>query len=154
MPLWIAISNCGPTPSRDRVAASARVAQLIANAVDSQSAMVLARAGRMTAKHAAVTINRAPVLTLRAAVVAERLGFDRDEALTCGRAVAEVNAYSKGVALGLFEPMPQAIREQRKKARPAGISQIGLLGRAVPATHTPEGVRATAKDSDPCRRLA
>ena len=29
-----------------------------------------------------VTINRAPVLTLWAAVVAERLGLDRDEALS------------------------------------------------------------------------
>jgi len=31
-----------------------------------------------------VSINRAPVLTLWAAVVAERLGFDREEALTLG----------------------------------------------------------------------
>ncbi|HKL63094.1 MAG TPA: hypothetical protein VJ883_06985, partial [Woeseiaceae bacterium] len=49
-------------------------------------------------------INRAPVLTLWAAVVAERLGFARDEALTLGRAVAGLNAYSKGRSLGLFEP--------------------------------------------------
>jgi len=32
-------------------------------------------------------IDRAPVLTLWASVVAERLGFDRDEALTLGRAL-------------------------------------------------------------------
>ncbi len=32
----------------------------------------------------AIKINRAPVLTLWAAVVAERLGFRRDEALTLG----------------------------------------------------------------------
>ena len=100
----------------------------------------------MTTRHATVTINRAPVLTLWAAVVAERLGFDRDEALTLGRAVAGLNAYSKGVALGLFEPTPQAVKEQRKKARPAGSFQVALLGRAVPAVHTPDGVRATAKD--------
>src|ERR1019366_6651561 len=35
-----------------------------------------------------ITINRAPVLTLWAAIVAERLGFTHDEALTLGRAVA------------------------------------------------------------------
>jgi len=35
-----------------------------------------------------VGVNRAPVLTLPAAVVAERLGFDRDEALTMGSVVA------------------------------------------------------------------
>jgi len=45
-------------------------------------------------KRSWVNINRAPVLTLWATVVAERLGFDRDEALTLGRAVAGLNAYS------------------------------------------------------------
>jgi hypothetical protein len=40
----------------------------------------------MTSK--TISINRAPVLTLWTAVVAQRLGFDEDEALTLGRAVA------------------------------------------------------------------
>jgi hypothetical protein len=62
----------------------------------------------------AVTINRAPVLTVLIAVVAERLGFERDEALTLGRAVAGLNAYSKGVAIGLFTPTPSEGREQRR----------------------------------------
>jgi 3-oxosteroid 1-dehydrogenase len=53
-----------------------------------------------------VIVNRAPVLTLWAAVVAQRLGFDREEALTLGRAVAGPSAYSKGRALGLFHPPP------------------------------------------------
>ena len=39
-----------------------------------------------------VSINRAPVLTLWAAVVAERLGFDREEALTLSKAVAGLTA--------------------------------------------------------------
>lgn len=95
---------------------------------------------------ATIKINRAPVLTLWAVVVAERLGFDHDEALTLGRAVAGLNAHAKGVALGLFEPTPSSVKEQRKKARPVGTFQVALLGRAVPAVHTPEGVRATAKD--------
>ena len=46
-----------------------------------------------------IKVNRAPVLTLWAAVVAGRLGFTRDEALALGRAVAGLNVYSKGVAL-------------------------------------------------------
>ena len=53
-------------------------------------------------KRRSVMINRAPVLTLWAAVVAEMLGFNNNEALTLGRAVAGLNAYSKGVALSLF----------------------------------------------------
>jgi hypothetical protein len=40
-----------------------------------------------------------PVLTLWASVVAGRLGFERDEALTLGRAVAGLNVYSKGRSL-------------------------------------------------------
>jgi hypothetical protein len=52
------------------------------------------------------TINRAPVLALWAAVVAERMGFEWHEALTLGRAVAGLTAYSKGQRLGLFEPSP------------------------------------------------
>ena len=43
-----------------------------------------------------VTINRAAVLTLRATVVAERLGDDPEAALTLGKAVAGLNAQSKG----------------------------------------------------------
>jgi len=52
-------------------------------------------------------VNRAPVLTLWTAVVAEALGFEHDEAQTLGRAVAELNAHSKGVSLGLFQPTPK-----------------------------------------------
>ena len=35
-----------------------------------------------------IKINRAPVLTLWAAIVAERLGYDQKESLTFGKAVA------------------------------------------------------------------
>ncbi|MBM3483736.1 MAG: hypothetical protein FJX66_10595 [Alphaproteobacteria bacterium] len=61
-----------------------------------------------------ITINRAPVLTLWAAVVAERLGFEWHEALTLGRAVAGLTAHSKGERLGLFEPTPEAIKDKRR----------------------------------------
>ena len=62
-------------------------------------------------------VNWAPVLTLWAGVVAQVLGFERDEALTLGRAVAGLNAYSKGVSLGLFQPTPKEVQEQRRKMR-------------------------------------
>jgi len=94
----------------------------------------------------AVTVNRAPVLTLWAAVVAERLGFAWDEALTLGRAVAGLNAYSKGVRLGLFQPTPEAERERRAKARHGEALHVDLLHRAVPAMQTPEGLRALSKE--------
>lgn len=93
-----------------------------------------------------IRINRAPVLTLWATVVAERLGFKRAEALTLGRAVAGLNAYSKGVAIGLFEPTPAAERERRRRARHGATIRVSLLQRAVPSVQTPEGLRALAKD--------
>jgi hypothetical protein len=90
-----------------------------------------------------VSVNRAPVLTLWAAVVAERVGFDRDEALTLGRAVAGLNAQSKGRKLGLFDP----VEEPPEAARARGDGEeflVEVCGRAVPAVATPAGVRAVA----------
>ena len=93
-----------------------------------------------------VMINRAPVLTLWAAVVAEVLGFEHDEALTLGRAVAGLNAYSKGLALGLFQPTSKAIKERRQKFRKEETVTVDLLHRAVPARYTEEGLRAVSGD--------
>ena len=95
----------------------------------------------------AITINRAPVLTLWAAIVAERLGFTHDEALTLGRAVAGLNAYSKGRALGLFKPTPKEVHAKREaKAKGKAVLQVELLHRAVSVVQTPEGLRALSKE--------
>jgi hypothetical protein len=91
-----------------------------------------------------VNINRAPVLTLWTAVVAERLGFQRQEALTLGRAVAGLNAQSKGRRLGIFTAGKEEAGEARKQ--PADeVFMIELLGRPVPTLNTPEGIRAAIK---------
>lgn len=92
-----------------------------------------------------IKINRAPVLTLWAAVVAGRLGFDRDEALSFGRAVAGLNAYAKGVKLGLLTPAPKALRAERRKAAGRRL-HVALLGRSVPTVNTAEGLRALSQD--------
>jgi hypothetical protein len=93
-------------------------------------------------KRSWVTVNRAPVLTLWTAVVAEVLWFAHDEALTLGRAVAGLNAYLKGVSLGLFQPTLTEVKEQRLKMRKMETVTIDLLHRAVPAKYTDEGLRA------------
>ena len=91
-----------------------------------------------------IEVNRAPVMTLWAAVVAERLGFDRDEALTLGKTVAGLNAQAKGRRLGIFEP--GEVKSEQARDRPEGEQYfVELLGRAVPVINTPDGVRATAK---------
>jgi hypothetical protein len=95
----------------------------------------------------AVTINRAPGLTLWAAIVAERLGFSHAEALTLGRAVAGLNAYSKGRALGIFKPTPKDVRAKREaKTKGKQVLHVELLHRAVPLVQTPEGLRALRKE--------
>ena len=64
-----------------------------------------------------ILINRAPVLTLWATTVAERLGFNQDEALSFGKAVAGVTAQSKGRRLGIFTPVPQEVKRARAQIR-------------------------------------
>ena len=96
---------------------------------------------------ATVSVNRAPVLTLWAAVVAERLGHRRATALTLGKAVAGLNAQSKGRRLGIFEaPKEEPGAEQHGKSAKPKRQMVPLLGRAVPVVHTPDGLRATVKD--------
>src|SRR5262245_43954567 len=93
-----------------------------------------------------VTINRAPVLTLWAAVVAERLGYDRDEALTLGQAVAGMNAAAKAKAIGKFHTPQKPAAEAKPRAPKVGEKiEVSLCGRMVPAVHTPEGLRALTK---------
>ncbi len=93
-----------------------------------------------------IQINRAPVLTLWAAVVAERLGFDHQEALTLGRAVAGLNAYSKGKALGLFAPTPKEVHELQRKMRAAEGVTVNLLQRAIRCVRSEDGIRALSGD--------
>ena len=92
-----------------------------------------------------ISVNRAPVLTLWAAVVAERLGFNRAEALTLGRAVAGLNAYSKGKSLGIFKPSKGEITKKRKTLPAAEVIYVDLMGRAVPTTLCDDGLRAVSK---------
>jgi hypothetical protein len=93
-----------------------------------------------------IKINRAPVLTLWAAVVAERLGYDEETALTLGKAVAGLNAQSKGRRLGIYEEKTQEEKEKEaKKEKPVKTEFIEILGRGVPAVKTPKGLRAAIK---------
>jgi len=58
-------------------------------------------------------VNRVPVLTLWAA--------------------AGLNAFSKGVTLGVFQPTPKEVKEQRRRMRKEETVTVDLYPRAVPA---------------------
>ena len=94
-----------------------------------------------------IMTNRAPVLTLWAAIVAEHLGYEHDTALTLGKAVAGLNAQSKGRMLGIFGP-PKA-PERGRPPRKVGLGEdfwVDLCERGVPVKNTPDGIRAVVKD--------
>jgi hypothetical protein len=93
-----------------------------------------------------VKINRAPVLALWGAVVAERLGYDSLSALSLGKALSGLNAQAKGRSLGIFH---------RKKApgggppKKVGLGEefwIELCGRGIPSKNTADGIRAVVRD--------
>ena len=82
-----------------------------------------------------IRVNRAPVLTLWAAIVAEHLGHDADAAITLGRAVAGSSARVKARAIGLEEKKES---DGHRKARPSEAATprqtIHLLGRDILVT--------------------
>jgi len=90
-----------------------------------------------------IKINRAPVLTLWAAVVSERLGHSPETALTLGRAVAGLNANSKARRLGLVEEKKP---EEKSKAPARKSKTVTVLGRPVPVVQTKQGLRDVSKD--------
>src|SRR5215216_2818101 len=91
-------------------------------------------------------INRAPVLTLWGTVVAERLGYDTETALTLGKAVAGLNAQSKGKKLGIYEePSDEEKERQARKQKEVKPESIEILGRDVPAVKTPKGLRPASQ---------
>ena len=92
-----------------------------------------------------ILINRAPVLTLWATTVAERLGFDQDEALSLGKAVAGLTAQSKGQRLGIYKPVPQEVKKARARKRGEEFF-VEICGRQVSAINTTDGVRAVIKN--------
>ena len=94
-----------------------------------------------------IRVNRAPVLTLWAAVVAERLGHTPETALSLASAVAGTAARAKARRLGLAEE--QAGGEAGAAAAPRRT--VRLLGREIPVVETAEGVLAAEPDGRPAK---
>src|SRR5262245_23476408 len=95
-----------------------------------------------------IKINRAPVLTLWATVVAERLGHGKDTALTLGKAVAGLNAQSKGRKLGIYEEKSEEDEKKERKKKEVETEFVELLGRGVPTVKTAKGMRAAIKGEE------
>lgn len=90
-------------------------------------------------------INRAPVLTLWATIVAQRLGFNEDEALTLGKAVAGYTAQFKGRSLGIYTRKEKGEKEERETDE-REIQIVELMGRQIPVLEEAGEIRAVTKD--------
>ncbi|KAJ7549019.1 hypothetical protein O6H91_07G036800 [Diphasiastrum complanatum] len=90
-----------------------------------------------------VRVNRAPVLTLWVAVVAQKEGYQFEEGLTYGKHIAGVYAHSKGQRLGLIE----AKGARTRKKRPA--ERFEVFGTRVPVRMTSAGLRLALQNDKP-----
>jgi hypothetical protein len=85
-------------------------------------------------------VNHAPVLTLWATVVAERLSHPTDTVLTLGRAVAGSSARAKVGSIGIVDDAQEgAQRQERSAAIKPQRQVVRLLGRDVPAVPADDG---------------
>ena len=98
---------------------------------------------------APLRVNRAPVLTLWAAVVAERLGHPEDTALTLGAAVAGTAARAKARRLGLAEDHREEDGPRRQGDAAKESRAVRLLGREIPVSRSDAGLLLAAHDGRP-----
>jgi hypothetical protein len=90
-----------------------------------------------------IRIDGAPVLAMWASVVAERLGWSHETALTLGQAAADMATHATGDRLG-----PRARSGDRPPADVTGaIREVPLLGQIVHVASTAEGPRAISKNA-------
>lgn len=93
-----------------------------------------------------IKINRAPVLTLWAAVVAERLGFKREEALTLAKGLTGITAHAHGEALGIYREKEEGKSKSKSKQPKEGVIFTQLfLRKQIPVMRTADGIRAVNK---------
>lgn len=99
-----------------------------------------------------VIINRAPIMMCWATIVAERMGFQREEALSIGQkecsfsrdiphftpasVFTEMNAVAKGVTLNRIKPDEGRLREAVKGG---SQSYVEFIGRRIPLYQTQAG---------------
>jgi hypothetical protein len=97
-----------------------------------------------------IRVNRAPVLTLGATVVAERLGYPPETALTLGRFVAGSSARAKARRLGISDEKQEA---EERHARAAELKPrrqtVRLLGRDIPVLAADDGTLRAEDDGKP-----
>jgi hypothetical protein len=97
-----------------------------------------------------IRVNRASVLSLWATVVAERLGYPPETALTLGRFVAGSSARANARRLGISDEKQDA---EERHARAAELNPrrrtVRLLGRDIPVLAADDGTLRAEDDGKP-----
>src|SRR5580658_9660690 len=116
----------------------------------SRSARHAIRSPPMAAVPRPIRVNRAPVLTLWATVVAERLGYPPETALTLGRFVAGSSARAKARRLGISDEKQDA---EERHARAGELKPrrqtVRLPGRDIPVLAADDGTLRAKDDGKP-----
>ncbi|KAH8830481.1 hypothetical protein DL96DRAFT_1785244 [Flagelloscypha sp. PMI_526] len=92
--------------------------------------------------------NRAPVMTAWATIVAERMGFQREEALSIASVYTELNALSKGASIGRYA----SDKTKELEATPNGNQPyVEFMGRkiALYQTSTKDNAKTSVQASSP-----
>ncbi|KAI0092018.1 hypothetical protein BDY19DRAFT_990766 [Irpex rosettiformis] len=93
-------------------------------------------------KHAVV--NRAPIMTAWSFIIAERLGFTREEALSIASVYTEMNAISKGVSIGIYsKDKKDGVEADKGGSQP----YVDLMGRRPLFQMQDESWRALSSDT-------
>ena len=104
----------------------------------------------MTSAPPPIRVNRAPVLTLWATVVAERLGYPPETALTLGRFVAGSSARAKARWLGISDEKQDAEERHARTAElKPRLQTVRLLGRDIPVLAADNGTLRAEDDGKP-----
>jgi hypothetical protein len=101
-----------------------------------------------------VEINRAPVLTLWAAIVAERLGHPANTALTLGRAVAGSAARVKARNIGREERKADRDTDTPRPRSDHVTAPVFLLGKTIRLLPTRDGELRAADGEQPADPMA
>jgi hypothetical protein len=105
-----------------------------------------------------VLINRAPVLTLWVAVVAEREGYTFEEGLSFGKFISGLFARTKGKRIGIFDDeMESEVQKaaekggskNRKKRKLDEVERFEVFGMKLPGKRLESGLRPAVQNGKP-----
>ncbi|KAF5390683.1 hypothetical protein D9757_002723 [Collybiopsis confluens] len=120
------VHDAGASPKKRKRATSSKNEYLPGEPLDALSFDFSEVLDESILQSKATVINRAPLMAAWATVVAERMGFQREEALSIASSYTEMNAISKGVSLGIYK---NGEEEELEATKGGSQPYVELMGR-------------------------